>query len=127
MQHDAKQSDMAIAPAALRAVVGRIITAVAPHTAEMQAAIAARLGASGNTGRSAAPATSATAHHVSHATGGCACRGGSRAARRARCLVSMRASTMSRDPSDALRDIRTARPNFAQLGQGSATSRIRLA
>lgn len=118
---------MASPAEARRANVALNIRAIAPHATEMQAAIAVRVCASGNPGRRAAPMTSATAHHVSHATGGCIRPGGSRAVRRSRFVASLRMLSMSRDPSDEPRAIRSVRPNFAQLSQCSAMSRIPLA
>ncbi len=154
-QQDRRHSKMASAPAARRKVGAPRVKAAAPHVTQAHARVATSACVSGvpmlsvcpphaNGTRSIAcamdretvsrapcgrhaPATSATAHHVSHATGGCIRPGGSRAVRRSRFVASLRMLSMSRDPSDEPRAIRSVRPNFAQLSQCSAMSRIPLA
>ena len=125
--HDERQSAAVIAPTARFAARSRSASATRPHAMLAHATVAASPFSSRAPGAIPAPTTSAMAHHVSHATGGCDRCGGSRAARRTRAPVSMRMASMSHDPSDGLRGITAARPKFAQLVHSSALSRIRRA
>ena len=79
-QHDARQSDADIQPAIRQATGRRIASARAPDAAQVQDASTARC-VTRDGSATEAPITSATAHHVSHATGWCDRLGGSRAAR----------------------------------------------